>query len=174
MTCRGRYGNRAVWQAGRIMATYVRSILQDDEYVLFVTRLHWVIYARAIVCIMAAPLLSGTLAGAVESQGVRTLALGGGLVLMILGLYAALKAWWRRFGTEIVVTDRRVIHKQGVLVRRTVDINVVRIESVDVEQGLLGRWLGYGDVTLRGTGGGMETIRRVARPLDLRNAALAE
>ena len=65
-------------------------------------------------------------------------------LVCLLGLLLLLGAWIRRRTTEIVVTDRRVIFKRGLLALHTVEMNVSKIETVDVEQGLwrthLGLW----------------------------------
>ena len=48
-----------------------------------------------------------------------------------------------------------------------------KVESVDVEQSLLGRMLNYGDVVVRGTGTGFAPIRKIDRPLDFRSHVTA-
>lgn len=50
--------------------------------------------------------------------------------------------------TEIVVTDRRVIYAHGLIQRHSVEVHMDKIESVDVDQGMLGRVFDYGDVTM--------------------------
>ncbi len=44
-----------------------------------------------------------------------------------------------------------------------------KVESVDVNQSLFGRPLNYGNVTVRGTGAGLETLRLIDAPLAFRN-----
>ena len=61
-----------------------------------------------------------------------------------------LRAWFERWTTEVLVTDRRVIYARGFIQRHTVEINMDKIESVDVDQSVLGRAFNYGDVTIRG------------------------
>ena len=90
----------------------------------------------------------------------------------VVGLLLVLAAWIQRHATEIVVTDRRVIFKRGLLTRHTVEMNVTKIETVDVEQGLGGRIWGYGTVLIRGTGVGIEPLVRVGAPLSIRNAII--
>jgi membrane protein YdbS with pleckstrin-like domain len=85
----------------------------------------------------------------------------------------ALAAGLKRFGTEVAVTDRRVIYKTGLIQRHTVEINLDKIESVDVDQSALGRLFGYGTVTIRGTGQAVEPLRDMADPLQFRSAILA-
>jgi len=47
-------------------------------------------------------------------------------------------------------------------------MNRTKVESVDVDQTLMGRIMGYGTVIVRGTGGGMEPIRNIAHPMRFR------
>jgi uncharacterized membrane protein YdbT with pleckstrin-like domain len=69
---------------------------------------------------------------------------------------------------EFAVTDKRVLMKTGVLRRRSLEINLAKIESVAVDQGILGRILGYGTIIVRGTGGTQEPFRRIADPMGFR------
>ena len=71
------------------------------------------------------------------------------------------------FGT---VTDRRVIYKKGLIRRQTNEMNMDKVESVKIDQSILGRMLDYGDVTILGTGEGFETLRTIASPIELRNS----
>jgi uncharacterized membrane protein YdbT with pleckstrin-like domain len=81
-------------------------------------------------------------------------------------------AWLKRFGTEVAVTDRRMIYKSGLIRRHTVEMNLDKVESVDVDQSLAGRPFGYGTVTIRGTGQAVEPLRDVAEPIQFRTAIL--
>jgi uncharacterized membrane protein YdbT with pleckstrin-like domain len=81
-------------------------------------------------------------------------------------------AWMRRLGTEIAVTDRRIILKRGLIQRHTIEINMDKVESVDVDQSILGRIFDYGTVTVHGTGTGIEPLRNVSAPIALRNAVM--
>ena len=63
------------------------------------------------------------------------------------------------------VTDRRVIYKSGLLSRHTIEMNRDKVESVDIDQSLLGRIFGYGTVVVRGTGSSLVLIRNIGDPL---------
>jgi uncharacterized membrane protein YdbT with pleckstrin-like domain len=89
-------------------------------------------------------------------------------------LIAFVRAWFIRWITELAVTDRRVIYKCGFISRHTVEMNMDKIESVDVDQSLLGRMFGYGTIHVLGTGEGIESLRRIASPIALRNAITAK
>ncbi len=52
-------------------------------------------------------------------------------------------------------------------------MSVDKVESVDVNQSILGRLLNYGDVTVLGVGEGGKTLDTIASPLSFRNAITA-
>jgi uncharacterized membrane protein YdbT with pleckstrin-like domain len=148
---------------------YYLKVLQPGETVRVVGRLHWLIYANAVLLLviaLAIALLAAELADPTQRQFVLVVA----LVVAVLGGLVFLGAWIRRKGTEIVVTDRRVIYKRGFIARRTVEMNISKVETVDVEQSIAGRLLGYGTVLIRGTGESLEPLRHVEAPLTIRNA----
>ena len=74
--------------------------------------------------------------------------------------------WWT---TEIAVTNHRFIYKAGVMRRTTTEIPIDRVESVDIEQSLIGRLLGYGTVIVHATGTGFEPLQGIAHPIKLQN-----
>jgi membrane protein YdbS with pleckstrin-like domain len=152
--------------------TYYTKVLQPDEQVLVVGQLHWSMYIRAVVVLLIAV---GLAVGGemLPDPAWRRYPQLAAAVVAALGLLLLLAAWIRRRATEIVVTDRRVIFKRGLLARHTVEMNVSKIETVDVEQGLGGRIWGYGTLMIRGTGSGFEPLVGVGAPLQIRNAIVA-
>ena len=91
-------------------------------------------------------------------------------VVAVAALFWTLRAWFHRWTTETDVTNMRVVHKTGFIKRRTFEMALDKIESVDVNQSILGRLLNYGDVTINGVGEGTETISTIAAPLAFRSA----
>jgi uncharacterized membrane protein YdbT with pleckstrin-like domain len=77
-------------------------------------------------------------------------------------------AFWKRSATEIAVTNRRVLVKVGLLTRRSIEIMLSKIESIRVEQSLVGRMLSFGTIVVRGTGGTPEPFAKIAHPLEFR------
>ena len=72
--------------------------------------------------------------------------------------------------SDFAVTNKRVIMKTGWISRQVLELNLHKIESVNVDQSLLGRLLGYGTITVIGTGGTRERFDRIAHPLAFRKA----
>jgi uncharacterized membrane protein YdbT with pleckstrin-like domain len=150
------------------MGRYIDDILQPGEKLLYSTNAHWIFYFPAIVAwILAAVLL--VLARASVTEGIVLLCLSGAAVVALAALYWTLRAWFHRWTTETDVTNLRVVHKQGFIQRRTFEMSLDKVESVDVNQTILGRILNYGDVTILGVGEGRETIQMIASPLAFRS-----
>lgn len=74
----------------------------------------------------------------------------------------------RRATSEFVITNKRVIVKVGLIRRKSLEMNLQKIESVNVEQGMVARILGYGTVTIVGTGGTRESFTDIRKPLMFR------
>jgi uncharacterized membrane protein YdbT with pleckstrin-like domain len=149
--------------------SYLDRVLQPDETVIHRGKIHWLVYWPAAVFLLIA--LAGLYGYvSVADQGTVMIAaiLVGGIGFVIAWLVAFLKRW----STEIAVTNRRVIFKEGLIARRTFEMNMEKIESVDVDQSIPGRIFNYGTVTVRGVGSGSEPLKRISSPLQLRNRVL--
>ena len=150
-----------------LMGRYIDEILQPDEKVLFSTTIHWIVYCRPS---WPGSRRSGCFAlarGAVEGVTILWLALSGSLAL--IALYWTFRAWFQRWTSETDVTTMRVVHKEGFIQRETFEMNLDKVESVDVKQSIPARIFGYGDVTIRGVGEGDKDIKMIASPLQFRN-----
>jgi uncharacterized membrane protein YdbT with pleckstrin-like domain len=69
---------------------------------------------------------------------------------------------------EFAITNKRVIIKTGLISRKSFEMNHTKIESVNVDQGILGRILGYGTIRIVGSGGTKEVFPRIKSPLEFR------
>ncbi|MCX7144084.1 MAG: PH domain-containing protein [Proteobacteria bacterium] len=72
------------------------------------------------------------------------------------------------FTSEFAITNKRIIIKVGFISRKTVELNLSKLESVNVEQSILGRILDYGTITVIGTGGTKEPFSNIISPLEFR------
>lgn len=146
---------------------YVTRVLQPGESVIHVTRMHPIIFLPAISWLVAA--VVALIAGLSYSGDFRIAGEALAVFFAIFALAAAIPALIRRSTTELAVTDRRVIYKSGLISRHTLEINRSKVESVDVDQSILGRILGFGTIIVRGTGGSLEPIRLISDPLSFRS-----
>jgi len=148
------------------MSSYVERVLQPGEQIRHLATIHWILYLPGFAVLIIGLVVlfyAGSLPG---GENVWRIVASGLAVIAIIMIF---RAWFFRWITEIAVTDRRIIYKTGFIRRETNEMHMDKVESVRVDQPILGRILDYGDVTVLGTGEGFETIRRIAAPIDLRN-----
>lgn len=131
------------------MASYVEDALVKDEQIVHVGHLSlwsfWHLIALGIVLLPA---------------------FGIGLVPLVM-------AYVRYKSTELAVTTKRVIVKHGFIRRQTVEINLGKVESIQVDQGVLGRMFDFGTLVVAGTGASHAPIAGIAQPMEFRKAFIA-
>ncbi len=149
--------------------SYVKHILQPGEEVLAVGRIHWIIYVPAVFWLACAAASFGASVH-FRYTDVQWVAWTGTFIFLVFGIVAGVRAWWKSFTTEIAVTTTRVVHKEGFINRYTNEMNLEKIESVQVDQSILGRIFGYGTIFIRGTGEGFEKLKLISHAIELRNA----
>lgn len=153
--------------------SYVEKNLNPGERVVYSTRLHWVVLYRSIFVdtvfsLAGLGLLGWAVVGKHTQRGEAQAAGIAGFTLIVLGGIILALAAMRRNATEMAVTNKRVIIKVGYLTKRTIELFLSKVESVEVEQSVTGRMLGFGSITVRGTGGTNEPFSHVADPLEFR------
>ena len=146
---------------------YVAKVIRSDEMILAEGKLHWIIFWPAIACLVVAVI-------AAVFSGMAGIIAALAIIVALIGLFLAAKEGLQRWGTEIAVTDRRVIYKTGLIRRHTAEMNMDKVESVIVNQSLIGRLLDFGSVHIRGTGEGIEHLHYISSPISLRNTITAK
>lgn len=144
-------GNAKVLPVG-----YIDDNLLTGEQVVYRTKLHAIIFAPA-----AAVVVLGILIAVAFSQTI-------GLVVGVIGVLMGVAALVRYNSSEFAVTNRRVIIKVGALGSRSLEVELNRIEGIDVEQTAFGRLFDYGTIGVRGIGGTEESFPAIAAPLEFR------
>jgi uncharacterized membrane protein YdbT with pleckstrin-like domain len=155
------------------LLSYVENNLIPGEQVLYKTGRHWIVLFWPVffACFIGLPALLLFL-GSIFSIGDKSGSAGGTTIsslafLAIAGLLVFL-GHLSRAATEMAVTNKRIVIKIGVFNRRTFELLLSKVESIGVEEGMLGRMLGYGSVVVRGTGGTPEPFKTIAHPLEFR------
>ncbi len=144
------------------MGSYVRSNLIAGEEVVYETGLHPIVYLSP-----AALIFGGIVLGSVINPSI-------GAVLLGFGVLSLAGAWLRQWASEFAVTSRRVIVKVGFISRRTIELNMSKVESVEVAQDIVARIFNYGTITVIGTGGTHEPFALINDPLAFRRAVQSQ
>jgi len=145
---------------------YVRNVLQPNETLIHEAELSWVGYLTGVLVLVGA-LVLWVAGGEILGRPLWVDIVAAAVALLALWLLG--RAWFERWTTEVAITDRRIIHKTGFIRRNTIEMSVEKVESVDVNQSLLGRLLDYGDVLVRGTGAGLAPLKEIDAPLLFRS-----
>jgi hypothetical protein len=149
-----------------IVMSYVERVLQPGEQIRHISSIHWIVYWAGV----GVAFLAAVAYWLSETRPLTRFWLYMACVLALIAVALLVQEWFKWWITEIAVTNRRVIYKKGFIRRQTNEMNVHKVESVQVHQPILGRMLGYGTVTILGTGAGFGTLRTIAGPIELRNS----
>jgi len=126
------------------MGSYVNRNLASDEQVVYEAKVSW------------------------ASQWLLIL-LGLGTIMMGIGIVFLLVAVINVLTTELVITNKRVIAKFGLISRKTVELKNSKVESVQVDQSIMGRLLNFGSIVVSGAGGPQAPIPNISAPLQFRS-----
>ena len=144
--------------APHTLGSYVRNTLLQKESVVFHSRIH--------SAILIPDLAKGVLVACTTAALLHDWKMDS-LPLYIVSA-SALPALMKILTSEFAITDKRVLMKSGFISRHSQELFVNKVESVVVNQSILGRLLGYGTVIVGGTGGFKEVWPFVAKPIELR------
>jgi hypothetical protein len=143
----------------RLKVSYIERSLDEGEQIIYRTGLHWVtLFPSALFCLVFMGI------GALLALGSWKV----GLPIIAISILVPSWALIVRNGTKMVITDRRIIIKKGLIGRQTVEISRSKLESVRVDQNLFGRVLDYGTIIVIGTGSTHEPFRKVRSPIEFR------
>lgn len=126
------------------MASYIEGALIKDEKVAYTGNISlWSLAPLIILGLLLLPLVG-------------------------LGLIFWLMAFIRYKTTELAVTNKRVIAKFGFISRKTIELNINKVESIQVDQGILGRIFNYGSLVISGAGNPQAPIPGISDPMNFR------
>ncbi len=141
--------------------------LREGETIIHKGCPHWIVFGWAILLglFSARFILGADLAPSREATQVCLIIAG---VLALYALGAACVAQLYRWSSRLILTNRRVVLKAGILRHRSSEFLLPTIESVLVEFPVAGRLFNYGTLTVPGFGGSLEFIKRIASPEHVR------
>ena len=128
------------------MTSYVEGALVKDEKIVHVGNVSlWSLWHLIVFGVLLLP------------------AVGLGLILLVMA-YVKYKT------TELAITTKRVIVKVGFIRRSTVEININKVESIQVDQEILGRMFNFGTLVIAGAGNPQAPIVGISSPMEFRKA----
>jgi uncharacterized membrane protein YdbT with pleckstrin-like domain len=149
--------------------SYVERVLQPGEQVRHISSIHWILYWPGVTV----ALLAVATYWLGETRWLPRAWQYTAYALALVAVVLLVKEWLQWWITEIAVTNRRVIYKRGLIRLQTNEMNMDKVESVQVNQSVLGRIFDFGTVKILGTGEGFEALQTIAGPIKLRNSIIA-
>ena len=153
--------------------SYVEKHLIEGETLVYATGLHWLVLLKSLVLSLLFAASGVALLVVYDrdrGDGTETTKalLVGGIVLLVVAVIFIVSGIVKRGATEMAVTNKRVVIKVGLATRRTFELLLQKVESIGVEEPMMGRIFGYGTVVIHGTGGSPEAFDQVAHPIEFR------
>lgn len=146
---------------------YISKVLTDKEKLIAQFGYHWTRYVSGkYLWVQAICLLIACVIGALLSI-VTALPAGG---VWLWSFIAWLTIEWIAFiiitSDVRIVTNKRVILKEGFLSRKTSEMKLSAIEAIEFDQSFLERILGVGCLNITGRGGGsVIKFHHVSKPI---------
>jgi uncharacterized membrane protein YdbT with pleckstrin-like domain len=141
--------------------SYVERNLLPNEQITYRAKLHWLIYILPAIVFVIAILVA--LGGSMAAAG----------VVGVIGVILLMPPWIKSKSSEFAITNKRVLIKVGLIRRHSLELLLQKVEGIGVDQGILGRILGYGTITVSGVGGTKEAFKMISRPLEFRRQVQA-
>jgi uncharacterized membrane protein YdbT with pleckstrin-like domain len=143
-----------------------RELLPNEQVVARTTRHKIVLVLPILICIL---FLVAAVATVVAKVPVGFTVATAAIAVVVAGV-----AWISYSSAEFAVTTFRLVLKQGWVSRRTIELQLNKVEALNVDQTIMGRILGYGTLRVIGTGGTTEVFSLVSHPAKFRTAVQAQ
>jgi uncharacterized membrane protein YdbT with pleckstrin-like domain len=155
---------------------YIDNNLLPDEHIIFRTKKHFIIFLVPFIFMLLAIFFSTDNALTVAMNNTFSTITHNipllnmipripALIFTVAMLFSALQQWIMYMTSDYVVTNKRVIMREGLLVRRTSDLRLSTISSVNTDQGVLGQMLNFGNISINGFGGQKDDFIQIAAPI---------
>ena len=148
------------------MGNYINANLTKEEHVIYEAHYHWSIWIGSLIgaSFFFVPMINLLIEANNQDMSPAPIT----WVLMIIGFLILFFTYLKVVTDEFAITNQRLIIKTGVISRDTLELNLTKVETISVSQGLFGRLFGSGTISVRGTGSTLSTISCIAEPFEFR------
>ena len=147
-------------QSVEVATSYAAEFLMTGEHVVYSTRLHWAVFLPLFFWLAVA-------LGLFFTKNATAVAVGA-VLLVFAVIPLAITSSIARASSEFAITNKRVLIKTGWIRRYSLETLLNKVESIRVDQSVLGRMLDYGTIIISGTGGSKEPFHKIAAPMMFR------
>lgn len=137
--------------------SYTKKTLTENEKIEVIAHIHWIKFIKADFLVLCLLLLT---------IGLQSLIMD--LITIVVILFLVLKVYIDLWTVEMIVTNMRVVSKEGIFTVITQELKNKKIESVEIRQSFWGNILGYADIHFSGTGTSDVWFKCVAHPYQIK------
>lgn len=151
------------------LSRFMRKTLMPDETFVAEAQFSWVYTAMAFFWLAVIWAAGVGIKYATHRYGVPT----GMMPVWIFGFIGLWQFFWmmlKKWTTEIVLTDQRLIFNRGFFLIKADEVDIEQLASYNVYQFLLGRMLDYGEVHIRCIEASDIWLPPIDKPYEFRNA----
>jgi uncharacterized membrane protein YdbT with pleckstrin-like domain len=148
---------------GRNVMSYLDRNLMNGELIVYRSRLHWVVFLWPIIFFATAIMSTIIISGA---EGFII-----GFMSMSVSIFWSICSFITYKTSEFGITNKRIIVKVGFIRRNSLEALLNKVEDIQVNQSIFGKMLGFGSITVSGTGGTKDPFHRIGAPLEFRKKA---
>ena len=145
--------------------SYIDQNLMNGESVIYRGKLHWVVFVGPVIWLLIAIIFFN------DGRDNAPVADFYGGIFVLISIITGLTSFINYKTSEFGITNKRVIVKVGFIRRRSIELLLNKIESIQVDQSIPGRILGFGSIVVSGTGGTKDPFRKIDAPLEFRKKA---
>lgn len=129
-----------------------------ESNAVYLARLHWILFLWPIIFACLAMYLG------IEIHQLKEVA----LLFVVIALVWLAMTWINYHFSSLTIKKKQIILRTGMMVRKTIDIPLTKIESIDIRQSVFGSIFHYGTLIITGTGGTRHMIGFLDKPLTCR------
>jgi uncharacterized membrane protein YdbT with pleckstrin-like domain len=138
--------------------SYIEKNLMNGENIFYTSKLHWAVFLWPVLWFIFALML---FSGGSDSAPI-------GVLFILIAIATSISSFISYKTSEFGITNKRVIVKVGFIRRNSLEVLLNKVEGIQVNQGVLGRILGFGSITVSGTGGTKDPFHKIDAPLEFR------
>ena len=148
---------------------YPERLLSPGEQVETEFRPHWKVLIIPVIALIAGIVVAVVLFGAMNEFD-TPVRIGAAVVAVLAGLFVGARQWSAWLFTKYIVTNERLIVREGLIARRGKEIPLERIDNVSYSQTVGERILKSGDLMIESAGeGGQSRYADIPKPEDLQS-----
>lgn len=149
--------------------SYIQKILQKDEEIILKGQIHWLVFVPFLVISIFLAVVVWLKTHLIDNFIIIDISI---LLLAVITVFQLFKSLIKKYATELIITNKRVVAKFGLIKRNTIEIPHSKVESIIIDQGIIDRIFNCGTVIIQGMGNSKTPIPLISKPLEFRNKVM--